>query len=159
MGQSRPLFLFIFVFSTCHDLNSNLNWKKCRWCAWDLNPGWHYGRRERIHWATAAPEGKVLLLLGRESWFSGYGWRLAFERSWIRIPVLYTGWTFFTLICCKKLYCLFEKTKINKKEVGVGPFKKIVLNSFLQYPNRLWIVSEDGHSNDVINLCDIICTR
>ena len=24
MGQSRPLFLFIFVFSTRHNLNSNL---------------------------------------------------------------------------------------------------------------------------------------
>ena len=23
MGQSRPLFLFIFVFSTCHNLNSS----------------------------------------------------------------------------------------------------------------------------------------
>ena len=30
-----PLFLFIFVFSTCY----NLNWKKHRCCAWDSNPG------------------------------------------------------------------------------------------------------------------------
>ena len=51
MGQSRPLFLFIFVVSICH----NLNWKKRRWCAWDSNPGRQDGRRERIHWATAAP--------------------------------------------------------------------------------------------------------
>ena len=51
MGQSRPLFLFIFVFSTCY----NLNWKKHRWCAWESNPGRQDGRRERIHWATAAP--------------------------------------------------------------------------------------------------------
>ena len=55
MGQFRPLFLFIFVFSTRHNLNSNLNWKKHRWCAWESNPGWQDGRRERIHWATAAP--------------------------------------------------------------------------------------------------------
>ena len=54
MGQSRPLFLFIFVFSTSYNLNSN--WKKRRWCAWDSNPGWQDGRRERIHWATAAPQ-------------------------------------------------------------------------------------------------------
>ena len=38
MGQSRPFFLFIFVFSTCYNLNSNLHWKKRRWCAWDSNP-------------------------------------------------------------------------------------------------------------------------
>ena len=30
--------LFIFVFSTWH--NSNINWRKHRWCAWDSNPGW-----------------------------------------------------------------------------------------------------------------------
>ena len=54
MGQSRPLFLFIFVFSTCYNLNSN--WKKRRWCAWDLNPGRQDGRHKRIHWATAAPQ-------------------------------------------------------------------------------------------------------
>ena len=39
MGQSWPLFPFIFVFSTCYNSNSNLNWKKHRWCAWDSNPG------------------------------------------------------------------------------------------------------------------------
>ena len=55
MVQSRPLFPFIFVFPMRHNLNSNLKWKKRRWCAWDLNPGWQDGRRERIHWATAAP--------------------------------------------------------------------------------------------------------
>ena len=55
MGQSRPLFLFIFVFSTRYNLNSNLNWKKHRWCAWESNPGRQDGRRKQIHWATAAP--------------------------------------------------------------------------------------------------------
>ena len=29
--------------------------KKCRWCAWESNPGRQDGRRERIHWAMAAP--------------------------------------------------------------------------------------------------------
>ena len=51
MGQSRPLFLFIFIFSTCY----NLNWKKRRWCAWESNPGRQDGRRKRIHSATATP--------------------------------------------------------------------------------------------------------
>ena len=70
MGQSRPLFLFIFVFSTCYNLNSNLNWKKHRWCAWESNPGWQDGRRKQIHWATAAPRvfNKLELLLTPNNW-------------------------------------------------------------------------------------------
>ena len=39
--------------------------------------------------------------------------------SSVRIPAPYTGWTFFTYICCKKLECLFEKTKI-KQQRGRG---------------------------------------
>ena len=31
---------------------------------------------------------------GREPWSSGYGRRLMFQRSWVRIPAPYTGWTF-----------------------------------------------------------------
>ena len=30
IGPITDSFLFIFVFSTCHNLNSNLNWLKCR---------------------------------------------------------------------------------------------------------------------------------
>ena len=44
-----------------------------------------------------------------------------FETSWVVISVLYTGWNFFTLICC--IVCL-KRPKINEKEAGVGPFKK-----------------------------------
>ena len=57
MGQSRPLYLFIFVLFTF-----KFNWqiyslklKKHRWCAWDSNPGRQDGRRRRIHWAMVAP--------------------------------------------------------------------------------------------------------
>ena len=28
-----------------------------------------------------------------ELWSSGYGRRLMIQRSWVRIPALYTGWT------------------------------------------------------------------
>ena len=47
---------------------------------------------------------------------SGYGRRLMFERSWVRILAQYTGWTlhFIILICCKNFYCVFEKTE-NKR--------------------------------------------
>ena len=64
----------------------------------------------------------------RELWSSGYGMRLMFQRLWVWIPAPYTGWSFFTFICCKNYNfynkCLFEKTKINGKEAGDGPFKK-----------------------------------
>ena len=40
-------------------------------------------------------------VLGWQPWSSGNGWWLMFEWSWVRIPA--TGWTFFTLVCCKNL--------------------------------------------------------
>ena len=54
---------------------------------------------------------------------SGYGLRLMFERLWVPIPMPYTGWTFFTLICCKKMDCLFKKTENKRRR---GPFFKQV---------------------------------
>ena len=61
--------------------------------------------------------------VGREPWSSGYGKRLTFQRSWVRIPAQYTGWTFFTYICCKNCNVCLKRPKINEKEAGVGPFK------------------------------------
>ena len=57
--------------------------------------------------------------LGREHWSSGYGKRLMFRKLWVQTPAQYTGWAFFTFICCKFL-TLFEKMKINEKETGEG---------------------------------------
>ena len=54
-----------------------------------------------------------------------------FQRSWVRIPAPYTGWTFFEVICCKN--CVLEKTKINEKEAVVGPFKQTKLQNPNQY--------------------------
>ena len=68
---------------------------------------------------------KIWTGFGREPWSSGYGKRLTFRRLWVRIPAPYTGWTFFTYICCKGCndVCL-RGPKINEKEAGVGPFLK-----------------------------------
>ena len=52
-----------------------------------------------------------------EPWSSIYGRSLMFWRSWFRILSLITGWTFFTFICYKKMYCLFEKNNMTN-----GPF-------------------------------------
>ena len=46
------------------------------------------------------------------------------------------GLTLFTIDLLWTLYGLFEKTENKQKEVGVGPFKKII--SSLQYPAKRW---------------------
>ena len=72
--------------------------------------------------------GTVHMLIGKgfatggEPRSSGYGKRLKFQRSWVRFSALYTGWTFFTFICCKNCKVCLKRPKINEKEAGVGPF-------------------------------------
>ena len=44
---------------------------------------------------------KTKIKIDREPWSIGYGRRLISWRLWVRISALYTGWTFFTYICCK----------------------------------------------------------
>ena len=85
-GPIPASFLFIFDFSTCY--NSNLNWKKHRWCAWDSNPGRQVGRHERIHWATAAPHSLIFKV--------NYSRRL-------ELKVLFMGCTQYTIIILKHL--------------------------------------------------------
>ena len=48
-----------------------------------------------------------------------------FRSSWVQIPALYTGWTFFTFICCQNCndVCL-KRTKIKEKGTEDGPFLK-----------------------------------
>ena len=94
----------------------------------------------------------------REPWSSGYGWRLRFKRSWVEIPAPYTGWTFYTLICCKNCFVCLKRPKINEKEAGVGPFFKkefhvgggkiTVYLNFLSW--KIYLISE--HFVDVISV-------
>ena len=58
--------------------------------------------------------------VGREPWSSGSGRRLMFIMTWVKIPALYTGWTFFTFICCKNCHVFFKDKNNNGKEVGDG---------------------------------------
>ena len=48
---------------------------------------------------------------GFEPWSSGYGKRLLFQSSWFRIQAPYTGWTFFTFICCKNCNLCLKRRK------------------------------------------------
>ena len=61
---------------------------------------------------------------GREPWSSGYGRIPIFKRLWVRIAAL-SG--YFSHILVAKLLCLFEKTKINKKEA-----RMVILKSIMQ---------------------------
>ena len=38
-----------------------------------------------------------------------------FQRSWVLVPALYTGWTFFTYYCCKNCNVWLKRPKINQK--------------------------------------------
>ena len=53
-GPNTSSFCLFSSFS--HYNFNNTNWKKCRWCVWDLNLGQQDCRCRRIHWATAAPQ-------------------------------------------------------------------------------------------------------
>ena len=65
----------------------------------------------------------VKLPLGWEPRSSGYGRRLVFQRSWVRIPAPYTGWIFFTFICCKKCNICLKR----RKQAGSGYWKNYLL--------------------------------
>ena len=69
------------------------------------------------HWLTAQQnfKGKEYLKAGRVPWSRDLRRIVIIRRSWIRILVLDTGWTFFTLICCKICsVCLKRLKKVNK---------------------------------------------
>ena len=86
MGQSRPLFVYFRSFLNSIQMT----------CTWDSNPGPQDSRRKRNHGTIAAASKNITN--GREPWSSDYGRRLMFWRSWVWIPALHTGWTFFTFI-------------------------------------------------------------
>ena len=46
-------------------------------------------------WVLPYTQQQVSKKLGREPWSSGYGRRLVFQRSCVRIPALFTRWTYF----------------------------------------------------------------
>ena len=57
-------------------------------------------------------------MVGWEPWSCGYGRRLMFQRSWVRIPALYTGWTFFTYIFVVKFVMCLKRRKKWKRGRG-----------------------------------------
>ena len=56
---------------------------------------------------------------------SGYGRRLTFLRSWVRIPAQDTRWK-FTFCCCKYCNVYLKEQKMDEKEARDGQFKKVI---------------------------------
>ena len=54
-----------------------------------------------------------------------------FKRSWVRIAVPYTGWTFFTLICCTICIVCLKRPKLNEKEAWIGTFFRKTITTIL----------------------------
>ena len=65
------------------------------------------------------------------------------QRSYVRIPALYTGWTFFTFICCKDCndVCL-KRRKQTKKRPRMANLKE--KNSLIHIPYTLYIRNFTG---------------
>ena len=59
---------------------------------------------------------------GWEPWSSGFGRRLVYWRSWVRIPALYTGWTFSNV----KIVMIAWKDQKTKKRPGMAYLNKKV---------------------------------
>ena len=68
--------------------------------------------------------------LGLEPWSSGNGRRLMFQRLWVRILALYTGWTFFHIPICCKICNVVRKDENKRKRGRSWPifFKKTLTN-------------------------------
>ena len=107
IGQTGFFFILFSSFSQNNNKYSTIDYTW--WCAWDSNP-WlqdtlSYGgpSTEDASRSFLFPVENLPTLIitvverikGRESWSSGYGWRLVFQRLWVRIPATYTGWTLF----------------------------------------------------------------
>ena len=61
--KNGPIPASFCLFSLFSHYNFNkTNWKKRRWCVWDLNPGPQDGRRRQNHRAMAATQTIVILL-------------------------------------------------------------------------------------------------
>ena len=87
--------------------------------SWLLRVGWEMGYFHIGEVTTSFSNG-------REPWPSGYGRRLRFQRSLVRIPASYTGWTWpFSHWSVVKIVMMFVwKDQKNEEDAGVGPFFK-----------------------------------
>ena len=108
MDQSRPL---VCLFSPFSHYNFNYtNWKKHRWCAWDLNPWPQDGRCRRYHGAMAsAPNSQYhkkpsVVDINQHSMIVIHV--LVFY--WLENCLHHDSWEFIRLSTGYKLFCPFD---------------------------------------------------
>ena len=113
MGPTRPLLVYFRYFHMTN-IAQNCKWKKHRWCAWVLNPGWQDGRHRQIHWAMAAPHFFLSVS------FSPWSWKLQI-RKWVNplntsFAVCQVGHNKVPIVDCptEKLLKLIWQTRIFK---------------------------------------------
>ena len=113
MGQSRPLFVYFRSFHIPIQMTNiqfeQYKLKKCRWCAWNSNPGQQDGRRRRIYWAMAAthfcPYQHSRLLF---SLFSSFQQQITVNYK--------NGWNWTRVLWCqKRLLCQMGHSPIKPK--------------------------------------------
>ena len=90
----------------CRDLNSQL--LECESPPLTTRPGLLPSCYARIFTSSFLPSpwwhSPILRIWYKlEPWSSGYGRRHMFQRSWVRILTLYTGWTYFHIYFLEKL--------------------------------------------------------
>ena len=82
----------------------------------------------------------------QEPWSSGYGRRLMFQRLWVWIPALCTGWSFFHIpICCKICNVCLKRQKIMNKRPKLVHLKKssVARKKWFFTKVDLWIFSSN----------------
>ena len=67
---------------------------------------------------------ELVSIIGREHWSSGYGDDSCSSGRGFESRSCILDGHLFTTICCKNCIVCLKRPKINKKEAGVGPFKK-----------------------------------
>ena len=114
--ERKTMYFFMSIFWSLKSTRTTTTAATTRRRWWSKMLG---KRRQKTATATLQ---LTLIGHGREPWSSGYERRLTFQRLRVLIAAPYTGWTFFTLICCKNCIVCLRKLKLNEKEAGVGLF-------------------------------------
>ena len=81
-------------------------------------------------------------ILGLEPRSNDYERRFILWSLWVQIPATYTGWTFFTFICCKVVMFVW-RDKNKQKKAEDGPFLEVphYLSKFV-HPGELLKISQ-----------------
>ena len=150
MVSTRPLFVYFHSFHTMHRLQRDSNTKDITLTARPPPP---------------QPKTKNVAPInyfrhGREPWSSGYGRRLISRRSWVQIPAQYTGWKFFTYMCCKNCndVCLNRAKTIKHIFNFLSWFKSHPVHSIVLFISRCYsnLLGLKGQEHVSVSAFDVL---